>query len=245
MIKKSVLIIGASSDIGKTIAKTFAENNYNIIATYNTNNCNEIIEMCKKNNVEAQIYKIDLKNSNEIEEKLNTIFANSSYIDCAICCAGLSLKEVLLCDETIENINNLININFRGIIICNKIISKYFLKQKHGNIINISSIYGIYGGACESVYSACKAGVIGLTKSLAQELSPFGIRVNAVAPGFIQTKMTKNFNEEEKKQIIDRTPLKRLGNTEDVANTVFFLASDKASFITGEIIEVTGGAIRF
>ena len=128
---------------------------------------------------------------------------------------------------------------------CNKEAMKYLIKQKHGSIVNISSIYGIYGGACESTYSASKAGIIGLTKALAQECGPFGVRVNAIAPGYIQTRMTKVFNDEEKENIKNATPLCRLGNVTDVANATFFLANDDSSFITGQVLEVSGGATIF
>ena len=244
MIKKSVLITGASGDIGKQIAKIFAENGYDIIATYFHGNCDDLIDICRQYGSKLSTFKMDLADINSIENCIKFAFENSDYLDCAVFNAGLSLAEVLLCDESIDNINKLIDVNFRGTIFCNKIISKYFLKQKHGNIINISSFYGIYGGSCESVYSACKAGIIGLTKSLALEIGPY-VRVNAVAPGFIDTKMTKFFTEDEKNSVINSTPLKRLGSSEDVASTVYYLASDKANFITGQVIEVTGGAVRF
>ena len=126
----------------------------------------------------------------------------------------------------------------------NKEVLKHFISQKHGNIVNVSSIYGISGGSLESVYSACKAGIIGLTKSLAVECAPF-VRVNAVAPGCIETKMTSNLSKIDKQCVVDATPLERLGTPQDVANSIYFLASDESSFITGEVLSVTGGAYRF
>ena len=143
------------------------------------------------------------------------------------------------------NIDKIIDINLKGTIYCNQILSKYFIKQKHGNIINISSIYGLYGGACESTYSAAKAGIIGLTKALALELAPLNIRVNAIAPGFIETNMTSCFDKQEKENIKKNTPLRRLGKPCDVANAALFLASDRAEFITGEVLSISGGALRF
>ena len=118
------------------------------------------------------------------------------------------------------------------------------MKNKHGNIINISSIYGISGGSLESVYSACKAGIIGLTKSLAVECAPY-VRVNAIAPGAVDTKMILNLNEDDKEYVINQTPLGRLGTPEDIANLTYFLASDESSFVTGEVIKISGGVERY
>ncbi len=245
MIRKSVFITGASGDIGYAIAKEFADNGYNIIATYYNGNCNKIIEYCNKINIEIKTFKMNLENYQDIESCIKQAFDESDYLDCAVCNAGISNPEILLCDESKENIDKIIDINLKGTIYCNQILSKYFIKQKHGNIINISSIYGLYGGPAETTYSATKAGIIGLTKALALELAACNIRVNAVAPGFIETKMTSCFNKLEKEHIKENTPLQRLGEACDVAHAVFFLASDKASFITGEVLTVSGGVLRF
>lgn len=245
MIRKSVFITGASGDIGFAIAKEFANNNYDIIATYNNGNCDKLREFCSKKGVNLKTIKMDLEKYEDIENCIDKAFSQSEFLDCAICNAGISLSEKLLCDESKENIDKIIDINLKGTIFCNKILAKYFIKQKHGNIINITSIYGIYGGACESTYSATKAGIIGLTKALSLELAPFNIRVNGIAPGFIETKMTSCFNEEEKKVVKDSTPLKKLGKPSNIADVALFLASEKAEFITGEILTVSGGALRF
>ena len=244
MIRKSVFITGVSGDIGFAIAKEFADNGYNIIATYNNNSCDKIAEYCTKKNIEIKTFKMNLENYQEIENCIKQAFSESDYLDCAVCNAGISKPEILLCNESKENIDKIIDINLKGTIYCNQILSKYFIKQKHGNIINISSIYGLYGGACESTYSAAKAGIIGLTKALALELAPLNIRVNAIAPGFIETNMTSCFDEKEKESIKEKTPLRRLGRPCDVANAALFLASDKAEFITGEVFDVSGGALR-
>lgn len=243
MIRKSVLITGASGGIGTELVKVFAQNNYNIVATYLNGDINNIKKICSTFDVKLTAIKMDLRDKESIQNCITKAF-EEDYLDCGICNAGISKDEVLLCDETDENIDELVKINFTGAILCNKYLAKNFLKNKHGNIINISSIYGEYGGACESVYSACKAGLIGLTKALALELAPFNIRINAIAPGFIETNMTKRF-EKEKDEIVNKTPLKRLGNGSDVANVALFLASENSSFITGEVINVSGGVLRF
>ena len=242
MIRKSVLITGATGGIGQSLVKVFAQNNYNIVATYFNGDYKSIKKICDDYRVKLTLIRMDLNDKEMIENCVKQAF-KEDYLDCAICNAGISKDETLLCDESDKNIEELINVNFKGTVYCNKYLSKYFLKQKHGSIINISSIYGEYGGACESVYSACKAGIIGLTKSLALELAPY-VRVNAIAPGFIETNMTKRF-ENEKDVLKEKTPLKRLGSGDDVANAALFLASDKSSFITGQVIDVSGGVLRF
>lgn len=245
MLRKSVLITGASGDIGYAIGQKFAQNGYNVIGTYNKGNVDKLKEYCKIQNVDFLPLKLELCDIDNIHNCFNEAIKNSDYLDTIVCNAGISEEECLLTDMNIDQIQKLIDVNLKGTILCNQEASKHFIKLKHGSIINISSIYGVYGGACETVYSATKSGIIGLTKALALECAPYGIRVNGVAPGFIETNMTSHFNKIEKENIIQNTPLKRLGQPEDVANAVYFLASDNSSFITGEIINVNGGAIRF
>ena len=150
----------------------------------------------------------------------------------------------MLIDKSTEVIDDIISTNLRGTILFNKEALKHFMDNRHGTIVNVSSIYGKTGGSLESIYSSCKAGIIGLTKSLAVEYAPF-VRVNAVAPGCIETKMTSNLSALDKECIVDATPLERLGTPQDVANAIYFLASDESSFITGEVLSVTGGVERF
>ncbi len=245
MIKKTVLIIGASSDIGKASAKLFAKNGYNIIGTYNNTNIDNVINDCKALGASFLSLKLDVDDYENITNVFEIVRLNAEYLDCVIYLPGKSEQENLLCDYNVEQINKIIDINLKGAVLCNKEAMKLLIKQKHGSIINLSSIYGVYGGACETAYSAAKAGVIGLTKALAQECAPYNVRVNAVAPGFIETNMTRHFNAEEKEIIKQNTPLKRLGQPDDVANAIYFLASDNSSFITGEVLNVNGGAIKF
>ena len=245
MIRKSVIITGASGDIGYSIAKKFASHGYDIFATYNKGSIEKVKKLSNEYNISVYTKKMDLCLYDEIKETIQEAINTCQYIDCLICNAGTSISEKLLCDTSVDEIYKLINTNFTGTVLCNKEILNHFIKHKHGNIINISSIYGLYGGSCEVVYSATKAGIIGLTKALAQECGNFNIRINAVAPGFIETKMTSCFNDNDKKNIISETPLQRLGTCDDIANTVYFLASDEASFITGETILVSGGAIKY
>ena len=244
MIRKTAIITGGFGDIGMAVAKKFAENNYNIAVTYHKTFSSDFIKELKNFGVEVLALPCDQKKENDIINFVNSSFKEFEYIDTFVACAGKAEPVQFLSEKSTELIDEIISTNLRGTILFNREVLKHFQSQKHGSIINVSSIYGISGGSLESVYSACKAGIIGLTKSLAVEASPF-VRVNAIAPGCIETKMTSNLSRADKDCVIDSTPLDRLGTPEDVANTVLFLASDQSSFITGSVIEVTGGAIRF
>ncbi len=243
-MKKSVIVIGASGGIGSAVCRVFAKDGYNIIATYLNSDVEELESYCIKYTTFLK-YKLNICDGEEIKIFFEKVFKENAFIESVINCSGISMSEKMLIDETDENIDRILNVNLRGTIFVCREAMKNFVKYRHGSIINIASIYGIYGGSCESVYSATKGGIIALTKSLALECASFNVRVNAIAPGFISTNMTKVFNNDEKEEIANATPLKRLGEPEDVANVAKFLSSESASFITGEIIEVAGGAIKF
>ena len=149
----------------------------------------------------------------------------------------------LFSDITSDDWDNIFNVNVKGMFNCTKAVLPYMIHQKHGKIVNISSIWGITGASCEVHYSASKAAVIGLTKALAKELGPSGIQVNCVAPGVVNTDMNAELSKEDIEQIADETPLGVIGNASDIANTVCFLASDKADFITGQVISPNGGLV--
>ena len=243
MIRKTAIVTGGFGDIGKAIAKKFAENGYNIALTYYKTFSNDFIVELKNYGVEVLALPCDQKKENDIINFVNSVFKEYEYVDAFVACAGKAEPVQFLTEKTTELIDEIIETNFRGTILFNREVLKHFQAQKHGSIINISSIYGISGGSLESVYSSCKAGIIGLTKSLSVEASPF-VRVNAVAPGCIETKMTNNLSSADKDCVVDSTPLDRLGTPDDVANAVYFLASEQSSFITGEVLEITGGAVR-
>lgn len=243
MIKKTVIITGGFGDTGKAIAEKFAANGYNIALTFLNTFDSEFIEKLKTYGVEVFALRCDQRSESEIINFVNSVFKEFEYIDALVCCAGKAEPEALLADKPTSLIDDILYSNLRGTIIFNKEVSKRFLDQKHGVIVNISSIYAKTGGSMESVYSACKGGIDALTKSLAVELAPT-IRVNAVAPGIINTKMNKNLDREAIIYAKNQTPLSRVGLPEDVANAVWFLASDESSYITGEILTVSGGALR-
>ena len=244
MLKKSVIITGGFGDIGKATAEKFAQNGYNIALTYLNSFDSNFIAKLNSYGAEVIALRCDQRNDADIINFVNTIFTDFEYVDAFVANAGKAEDVSMLIDKSNTDIDDIINTNLRGTILFNKEILKRFQSQKHGSIVNVSSIYGETGGSLESVYSACKAGIIGLTKSLAVEYAPF-VRVNAVAPGCIETKMTSNLSQVDKDCIIDSTPLDRLGKPEDVANAIYFLSSEDSSFITGEVLNVTGGVVRF
>ena len=244
MLRKTAIITGAFGDIGKATAEKFAQNGYNLALTYFNSFDAELISKLKGYGVEVFAMRCDQTSESEIVNFLNCAFKEYEYIDAFVACAGKAEPTEMLIDKQTDLIDDIISSNLRGTILFNKEVLKRFISQKHGNIVNVSSIYGISGGSLESVYSACKAGIIGLTKSLAVECAPF-VRVNAVAPGCIETKMTSNLSKIDKQCVVDATPLERLGTPQDVSNSIYFLASDESSFITGEVLSVTGGAYRF
>ena len=244
MLRKSVIITGGFGDIGKATAEKFAQHGYNIALTYLNTFDTDFIEKLKSYNVDVLALPCDQTNESSIHSFIGAVFKEFEYIDTFVACAGKAEPVQMLIDKPTETIDEIININLRGTILFNKAILQHFIDQKHGSIVNVSSIYGISGGSLESVYSACKAGIIGLTKSLAVESAPF-VRVNAVAPGCIETKMTSNLTDIDKTCIIDSTPLDRIGKPEDVANAIFFLSSEESAFVTGEVLSVTGGVARY
>ena len=243
MLRKSAIITGGFGDIGKAIARKFAENGFNIALTYLSTFSADFLNEIKSFGVDVLALRCDQRNTSDIINFVNSVQKEFESIDVCVCCAGKSESVKILPDKDTEEIDDIISSNLRGTILFNREIGKYFLNRRHGNIVNISSFYGEYGGSMESVYSACKAGIDNLTKSLSNELGPY-VRVNAVAPGLIYTKMTSGLDKTTIEFAKNQTPLKRVGTPEDVANAVYFLASDESSFITGEVLTVSGGATK-
>ena len=244
MLRKTVIITGGFGGIGRATAKKFAENNYNVALTYFNTLDNDFLIELKNYGVEVFAMFCNQKNENDIINFTNSVFKEFEYVDVAVLNAGKAESEKMLADKTTEEIDDILDTNLRGTILFAREISRRFVNQKHGNIVFVSSIFGQTGGSMESVYSAAKAGIIGLTKSLAVELAP-NIRVNAIAPGFIDTKMNNEYTKSTVKMIVDETPLERTGTPEDVANAVWFLSSEDSSFITGEVLTLSGGVVRY
>ena len=243
MLRKTVLISGGFGDTGKAVAEKFAANGYNIALTYYKSFDPDFIAKIKEYGVEVLAIGCDQTKENDIINFVNSAFKEFEYVDSVVLCAGKAEPEGFLAEKSADVIDDIIMSNLRGTIIFCREAAKHFTAAKHGNIVVVSSIYGETGGSLESVYSACKAGINGLVKSLAVELAPH-VRINAVAPGFITTKMTSHYSPTDVEYVKNQTPLARLGLPADVANAAYFLCSDESGFITGEILTISGGALR-
>ncbi len=236
------LITGASRGIGRVIAETMAKAGYDIAICYSGNEsaAQETISLCKKYGVQAIYVKADVSNADDVANMFSEVKSLLGPVDVLVNNAGIT-KDGLLLRMTEEDFEKVVDINLKGAFLCTKAAIKDMLRAKKGSIINITSIVGVTGNAGQANYSASKAGLIGFTKSVAKEYGSKGITVNAVAPGFIQTAMTDSLPEEVKSVYLKQIPLGRFGTPEDVASVVEFLASEKAAYVTGQVIEVTGG----
>lgn len=238
---KTVVVTGASKGIGRAVAKEFANNGYNVVICYNksVSDAQQLLNEVSQT-TRAIAVKVDVSNEDDVKNMVEITKKTFGNIDVLVNCAGVSDTRLLI-DSTKDDYDFVFDTNMRGTYNTCKLVGREMLSNQSGKIINISSIWGLRGGSCESVYSASKGAIIAFTKALAKELGLNGINVNAVAPGFIQTDMTKNVTEEIRREIMDNSALGRLGTPEDVAGVVSFLASEKSEFITGQVISVDGG----
>lgn len=238
---KTVVVTGASKGIGRAVAKEFANNGYNVVICYNksVSDAQQLLNEVSQT-TRAIAVKVDVSNEDDVKNMIDITKKSFGTIDVLVNCAGVSDTRLLI-DSTKDDYDFVFDTNMRGTYNTCKLVGREMLSNQSGKIINISSIWGLRGGSCESVYSASKGAIIAFTKALAKELGPNGINVNAVAPGFIQTDMTKNVTNEIKQEIMESSALGRLGTPEDVASVVLFLASEKSKFITGQVIGVDGG----
>ncbi len=238
--KKVALITGGSRGIGKACAIELAKAGCDVIINYAGNDeaANKTVEELKALGSNAKAMKFDVSNQELVEHAIKEIIEQYKKIDILVNNAGIT-RDGLFMRMSAQNWLDVINTNLNSAYYVSNPVAKIMIKQRSGAIINMASISGIYGNAGQANYSTAKAGLIGMTKALAKELASRNIRVNAVAPGFIQTDMTKDLPQE---QIVDRIPLKRLGEPEDIAKTVKFLALD-TTYITGQVIGVDGGLV--
>ena len=243
MLKGKVAVVtGGSRGIGRAIAEKFAENGANlaIIATRATEETKKFIEELKEKGVDARIYTCDIKNPEEVESAAEEITADFGGVDILVNNAGIT-RDNILPSLSIMDIGDVIDVNLKGTMFVTRSFIRQFVRKKNGNIINISSVVGLMGNKGQTNYAASKAGIIGFTKSVAKEYGRKNIRCNAVAPGFIATDMTDKLSPEQVQEINKQITLGRLGSPLDVAELVLFLASDRSSYITGEVIKVDGG----
>lgn len=239
---KIALVTGASRGIGRQIALTMAGYGAEVIVNYNgsTEKAEAVVKEITENGGVAEAVQCNVSDYDSAKELIDGIVKKYGRLDILVNNAGIT-RDNLIMKMSEEDFDAVLSTNLKGAFNCIKHVSRQMLKQRSGRIINISSVSGVIGNAGQANYCASKAGVIGLTKSVARELGSRGITVNAVAPGFIKTEMTDVLPDSVKETMGEQIPLKRFGETTDVAETAAFLASDGAAYITGQVISVDGG----
>jgi 3-oxoacyl-[acyl-carrier protein] reductase len=239
---KVALVTGASRGIGASVAKKLAGNGAFVYVNYNgsASRADDVVAAIKEAGGEAEAIQCDVADFNSCKEMMDKIIKEKGRLDILVNNAGIT-RDDLLMKMSEEAFDAVINTNLKGCFNTIRHASRYFLKQRSGKIVNMSSVSGVMGNPGQANYSAAKAGVIGLTKSVAKELCSRGINCNAIAPGFIETEMTEAMTDKAKEATIAMIPLGRTGQTEDIAKAVLFLASDMSDYITGQVISVDGG----
>lgn len=240
-MQKTAIVTGAARGIGKAIAKRLVEDGFFVAAIYNSSEkLAKELESELYSNVKA--YKCDVSDSESVNAVVKAVLKDRKTVDVLVNNAGIA-QQKLFTDITDEDWSRMIGVDLSGAFYFTRAVLPSMINEKSGRIINITSMWGETGGSCEVHYSAAKAGLIGMTKALAKETGLSGICVNAVSPGVIETDMMSNFSEADKEALREEIPLSRLGSVEDVANAVAFLCSEKASYITGQVISVNGGIV--
>ncbi len=239
---KVALVTGASRGIGKETALKLAAGGASVIVNYsgNTEAAEAVVKEIISNGGTAEAYKCSVQDFDAVKEMIDYIIKQHKRIDIIVNNAGIT-RDNLVLKMSEEDFDCVIDVDLKGAFNISKHVMRYMLKQKSGKIINISSLVGVTGNAGQVNYSAAKAGLIGLTKSLAREMAAKNITVNAVAPGYVDTDMIKELPDKVKEQIFESIPMKRAGKPSDIANAVCFLASEQADYITGQVLEVNGG----
>ena len=242
--KKTLFVTGASRGIAKEVALKYAENGYDVIINYVSDKTDvEALEKeFKEKGADTLILKADVSNPEEVQNVVDKAIEKFGKIDVLVNNAGIT-RDNLLMRMSEEEFDKVLEINLKGTFLVTKAVTKYMMKKRSGSIINLSSVVGVAGNAGQCNYSASKAGIIGFTKSIAKELASRNIRANAVAPGFIETDMTAVLSDSVKESIHNQIPLKRMGSAKEVAELIYFLGSEKSSYITGQVINVDGGMV--
>ena len=240
---KTAIVTGASQGIGKTIAIEMAKSGAIVFClARNKEALDTTIKKITKNGGKATAFSCDISNNDDFKSIILNIVKENGSIDILVNNAGIT-KDNLLMRMSDDQWDDVLNINLKGSFTCTRSVIKYMMKKKYGRIINITSIVGITGNAGQANYAASKSGLIGLTKSIAKEVASRGITANCVAPGWIETSMTDQLSTEVKNKFLSQIPAGKIGQSKDIANTVIFLASDEAEYITGQTITVDGGRI--
>jgi 3-oxoacyl-[acyl-carrier protein] reductase len=241
---KTVLITGGSRGIGKAIVLEFAKLGANVVINYvsSSQKANDLAKEVETLDAKALVVQADVSNFEDSQRLVEETIKEFGKIDVLINNSGIT-RDNLMLRMSEEDFDKVINVNLKGTWNMCKNVTRHFLKNREGSIINITSVVGLTGNAGQANYVSSKAAVIGLTKTLAKEFGSRGVRVNAVAPGFIETEMTDVLPEEVKTAYLKQIPLNKLGNPKDVANACIFLASDQSAYITGQVISVNGGMV--
>lgn len=240
MSKPVVLITGASKGIGASTALTFAKAGYDVVINYASSDtaAHHVAKQCEDAGATTLIIKANVSQTSECEAMFNQVMSTFNRLDVLVNNAGI-VKDNLVLRMSESDFDDVLSINLKGTFNCAKLVAKIMMKQRFGAIVNVSSIIGLVGNAGQANYAASKAGIIGLTKSLALELGSRGIRVNAIAPGFIETDMTHVLDESIKEAMMAKIPLKSLGQAQDIADGILFLA--QARYITAQTLVIDGG----
>ena len=243
---KNVIITGATRGIGREIALTLAKNGANIAINYRNFNSEleALINEIKSFGVDVLAIKCDVSVSDDVDNFVKEVKSHFKIIDVLVNNAGIT-KDGLILRMKEEDFDDVLDVNLKGTFNTTKFVSSIMVRQKCGKIINISSVVGISGNSGQCNYAASKAGVIGFSKSVARELSSRNINVNVIAPGYINTDMTKNLPDKIKEEVIKSIPMKRIGEPKEVANLVLFLSSNLSDYITGQVIRVDGGITEY
>ena len=241
-MNKTAIVTGGSKGIGKAICVRLAKDGFNIAFSYNSNPelAEGTVKLCESAGVKVKSYKVDVADSTACKEWTEEVQAEFGSVDVLVNNAGIT-KDGLLMKMKDEDLDAVLDVNLKGSFYMMREASKIMLKQKSGKIVNISSVVGVMGNAGQVNYSATKAGVIGMTKSLARELAGRRINVNAVAPGMIETDMTKAMSDKAREAVIAGIPFKEMGKPEEIASVVSFLAGEDSNYITGQVICADGG----
>lgn len=238
---KVALVTGAAQGIGKAIALLLARNGADIVVSdINLEKAEETAKEIRAIGPKAMAVKVDVANLSDVERMVTGILEKLAKIDILVNNAGIT-RDKLILRMTEEDWDAVLGVNLKGTFNCTKAVVRHMAKQRSGKIVNIASVVGEMGNAGQANYSASKAGVIGLTKTIAREYAQRGINVNAIAPGYIETPMTEALPEKAKEELIKLIPMDRLGKPEDVAEAVLFLVSEESSYITGQVLNVNGG----